>query len=119
MPLFPLSQLCADKPSPTTAVNKSSSPSVSDFKNNPAALLAAIDEFSLNEEFLISVGPQKAGVLSKIIEENKPRVLVELGGYLGYSAILFAAAMKKANGSGKESDFNFPQHFFKHNLTDA
>jgi hypothetical protein len=74
------------------------SPSVSNLKNNPTALLAAIDDFSLHEDFLISIGPHKAGVISKIIAENKPRVVVELGGYLGYSAILFAAAMKKEYG---------------------
>ncbi|KAG0645498.1 Catechol O-methyltransferase A [Hyphodiscus hymeniophilus] len=74
------------------------SPSYPSFKNNPTALLAAVDDFSLNEDFLISVGPHKAEVISKIVKEHKPRVAVELGGYLGYSAILFAQAMKEANG---------------------
>jgi catechol O-methyltransferase len=50
---------------------------------------------------LSALGPQKAGVLSDLVAEQNLRVVVELGGYLGYSAILFANAMKKANGSGK------------------
>lgn len=60
-----------------------------------------MDEFSLKQDFLISVGPQKASVLSDLIEEHEPQVLVELGGYLGYSAIMFAVAMKKAVGNGE------------------
>jgi catechol O-methyltransferase len=81
------------------------SPSISDYRNNPTALLAAIDDFSLNEDFLISIGPQKASVLSTIVAEHKPRLIVELGGYLGYSAILFAAAMQKTHGAGKRRIF--------------
>lgn len=80
------------------------SPSISHYRNNPTALLAAIDDFSFSKDFLISVGPQKAGVLSNLVAEQKPRVVVELGGYLGYSAILFANAMKEANGSSELVD---------------
>lgn len=57
-----------------------------------------MDKFSLREDFLISVGPNKADVLRDLIMREKPKMLVELGGYLGYSAVLFADAMVKAHG---------------------
>ncbi|ESZ95576.1 hypothetical protein SBOR_4056 [Sclerotinia borealis F-4128] len=70
----------------------------------PSNVLATIDEFSLQEDFLISVGPKKAVILRDLIMQEKPKVLVELGGYLGYSAVLFADAMVKANGGEAEGD---------------
>ncbi|KAK6606383.1 catechol o-methyltransferase [Botrytis cinerea] len=65
---------------------------------HPLDVLSTIDEFSLREDFLISVGPNKADILRDLIMREKPRMLVELGGYLGYSAVLFADAMVKAHG---------------------
>lgn len=62
-----------------------------------------IDEYSFTKDFLISVGPHKASILSSLVEKQKSKVVVELGGYLGYSAILFAAAMlgKEAKEGGR------------------
>lgn len=57
-------------------------------------MLQAIDEFSATHEFLISIGGHKAKILSGLIAKEKPSVVIELGGYLGYSAILFADAMR-------------------------
>ncbi|KAG4434850.1 hypothetical protein IFR05_009668 [Cadophora sp. M221] len=73
-------------------------------KNSPSALLAAMDEFSSTHDFLISIGPHKASILSSLIEKEKPNVLVEIGGYLGYSAILFADAMRRARDSRPVSE---------------
>lgn len=56
-----------------------------------------MDEFAAQEDFLISVGPDKQRILADIISTKKPSVLVELGGYIGYSAILFADAMSRTN----------------------
>lgn len=64
-------------------------------------MLAAIDEFSANEDFLINIGPNKAGITSDIISQEKPTVFVELGGYMGYSAIWFGEAMRKARSGEK------------------
>ncbi|THV50956.1 hypothetical protein BGAL_0129g00150 [Botrytis galanthina] len=65
---------------------------------NPSDVLSTIDEFSLREDFLISVGPNKADILRDLVMREKPKMLLELGGYLGYSAVLFADAMVKAHG---------------------
>ncbi|KAF7900620.1 uncharacterized protein EAF01_007922 [Botrytis porri] len=65
---------------------------------NPLDVLSTIDKFSLRQDFLISVGPNKADILRDLVMWEKPKMLVELGGYLGYSAVLFADAMVKAHG---------------------
>jgi len=41
----------------------------------------------------------KANILSNLILKEKPKTVVELGGYTGYSAIVFGAAMREAHGS--------------------
>ncbi|KAM3076995.1 hypothetical protein ACMFMF_004910 [Clarireedia jacksonii] len=66
--------------------------------DTPVAVLNAIDDFSLKQDFLISVGPHKANILRELITQHKPEVLLELGGYLGYSAILFANKMREVHG---------------------
>lgn len=70
-------------------------------RGNPAKILAAMDEFAGEENFLISIGPHKAQVVSGLVAAERPRVVVELGGYLGYSAILFGDHMRKAAGKEK------------------
>lgn len=44
------------------------------------------------------VGPDKGERIVAKINEQKPRMMVELGGYVGYSAILFGNAVRAAGG---------------------
>ena len=67
-------------------------------------VLKAVDEFANQQDFLISIGVDKANILSRLLVEEKPRVIVELGGYLGYSAVLFADQMRRMTGNVQ--DFN-------------
>ena len=75
-------------------------PSLDDLRGNPAKLLATIDGFANNEDFLISVGTDKAEILRNLIRDDPPGVLVEFGGYLGYSAVLFADEIRRALPTG-------------------
>lgn len=52
-------------------------------RGSPAAVLGVMDEFAAREDFLINIGPEKAGKLAVLVREHRPRVLVELGGYIG------------------------------------
>ena len=74
-------------------------PDIDNIKGNPSKLLQVIDEFSYTHDFLISIGGHKAKILSDLLAKEKPSAVVELGGYLGYSAILFADVMRKNPGS--------------------
>ena len=65
-------------------------PDVDTYRDNADALLAAMDQFASQHDFLIIIGPDKGRILSDLIASEKPLIYVELGGYLGYSAIVAA-----------------------------
>lgn len=46
----------------------------------------------------MNVGPDKGKIVCDLIAEVKPKTMVELGGYVGYSALLFGDAVRKAGG---------------------
>lgn len=46
----------------------------------------------------MNVGTYKGKIVSDLIAEQKPQTMVELGGYCGYSAILFGDALRRAGG---------------------
>ncbi|CAG9983306.1 unnamed protein product [Clonostachys byssicola] len=64
----------------------------------PARILEAIDDFGRNHNFLMNVGKAKGSIVSRKIAEKCPTTMVELGGYIGYSAIMFGDALRKAGG---------------------
>lgn len=65
------------------------------FKNakqdNPQSVLNTIDSFvSETGTFLMNVGPEKGKLLAETIKDHKPLNTLELGSFLGYSAIIIA-----------------------------
>jgi len=46
----------------------------------------------------MNVGEDKGKIVSDLIAEVKPETMVELGGYIGYSCLLFGEAVRKAGG---------------------
>lgn len=46
----------------------------------------------------MNVGEDKGAIITNIIKERKPQIMVELGGYCGYSTILFGSAVRTAGG---------------------
>ena len=46
----------------------------------------------------MNVGEDKGRIVTQLIQETRPQVMVELGGYIGYSTILFADAVRNAGG---------------------
>ncbi|KAG5914372.1 hypothetical protein E4U53_004654, partial [Claviceps sorghi] len=74
-----------------------SRPDIEDIRGCPRKVLAAIDDFGM-KRYLMNVGQEKGAIVVKEIASVKPKVMVELGGYVGYSAILFADAVRAAGG---------------------
>ncbi|PWY71718.1 S-adenosyl-L-methionine-dependent methyltransferase [Aspergillus heteromorphus CBS 117.55] len=72
-----------------------SHPTHSTMQNNPSQILAAIDEFGREKNFLMNVGESKGAIVTKEIQDRNPTIMVELGGYIGYSAILFGSTLKQ------------------------
>jgi catechol O-methyltransferase len=73
-------------------------PDVEKIRGRPERVLAAIDEFARTRKYLMNVGEDKGKIVTELIKERRPEVMVELGGYIGYSCILFGAAVKDAGG---------------------
>jgi catechol O-methyltransferase len=46
----------------------------------------------------MNVGEDKRKIVSELIREAKPTTMVELGGYCGYSTILFSSTLREAGG---------------------
>ena len=55
--------------------------------------IRVIDEFAYRHSFLINVGDEKGEILDAAIRRAEPRRLLELGTYLGYSALRTARVM--------------------------
>lgn len=88
-------------------------PNIDEIRGSPACVLAAIDEFA-RTKYLMNVGEDKGRIVTDLIAEVKPKTMVsspvqecaaqltrqqvELGGYVGYSCILFGDAVRKAGG---------------------
>ncbi|USW57748.1 Putative class I-like SAM-dependent O-methyltransferase [Septoria linicola] len=70
----------------------------STIRGNPTKVLEAIDKFGREKKYLMNVGEDKGKIVTDLIAEVKPETMVELGGYVGYSCILFGAAVKAAGG---------------------
>ncbi|KAJ6111774.1 hypothetical protein N7523_007835 [Penicillium sp. IBT 18751x] len=75
-------------------------PDVKQLRGNPQKVISAIDEYHTKFNPLMNVGSAKGAFVTNLIAERKPSVMIELGGYVGYSAILFGDAIR-ANG-GKQ-----------------
>lgn len=71
---------------------------INDIRNNPTRVLAAIDDFGRTKKYLMNVGEDKGRIVTDLIKNEKPKEMVEFGGYVGYSSILFGAALREAGG---------------------
>ncbi|KAF2683529.1 hypothetical protein K458DRAFT_443600 [Lentithecium fluviatile CBS 122367] len=75
-----------------------SHPKLESIRGSPKDVLAAIDEFGRTKKYLMNVGEDKGRIVCDLIAEVKPNTMVELGGYVGYSCILFGDAVRTAGG---------------------
>ncbi|KAF2725640.1 catechol O-methyltransferase [Polychaeton citri CBS 116435] len=73
-------------------------PNIDEIRGSPQLVLQAIDEYARTQRYLMNVGEDKGKIVSDLIAEVKPQTMVELGGYVGYSCILFGDAVRKAGG---------------------
>jgi catechol O-methyltransferase len=56
-------------------------------------VIRVVDDFAYHRSFLINVGDEKGEILDGAIRRTKPRQLLELGTYCGYSALRSARVM--------------------------
>jgi catechol O-methyltransferase len=67
-------------------------------RGHPEKVLEAIDEFGRTKKYLMNVGEDKGKIVTELIREVKPNIMIELGGYCGYSTILFSSAVRDTGG---------------------
>ncbi|GEQ70829.1 hypothetical protein JCM33374_g4509 [Metschnikowia sp. JCM 33374] len=65
-------------------------------KGSPEKILGAIEEFSQKDPLII-IGKYKGKLVLDAIREKEPTIMLELGCYVGYSAVLFGAELAKQN----------------------
>ncbi|KAJ5908357.1 hypothetical protein N7495_001039 [Penicillium taxi] len=68
-----------------------------DARGNPQKILALMEEFD-NHHHMMIVGGPKGQIVTELIEELKPKTMIELGCYVGYSAILFGDVVCRNGG---------------------
>ncbi|KAK4671669.1 hypothetical protein QC764_607870 [Podospora pseudoanserina] len=73
-------------------------PDLEKLRGNPQKVLQAIDDYGRSVRGLINIGSMKGSIVCDIIARHRPAVVLELGGYIGYSAIMFGHAMRQAGG---------------------
>ncbi|KAI1382012.1 S-adenosyl-L-methionine-dependent methyltransferase [Hypoxylon crocopeplum] len=69
-----------------------------EMRGNPQRVLDAIDEYGRSRKYLMNIGQYKSKTITDLIKKEQPKMMVELGGYVGYSAIAFGAALRDAGG---------------------
>jgi catechol O-methyltransferase len=52
-----------------------------------------IDEFAYQQKFLINVGDEKGAILDAALRKAAPKLILELGAYIGYSGLRMARVM--------------------------
>jgi catechol O-methyltransferase len=65
-------------------------------KGDVDSVLATIDEFAYEQSFLINVGDEKGALLDAAVQRANPTLALELGTYVGYSALRIARAAPDA-----------------------
>ncbi|XP_078703446.1 catechol O-methyltransferase-like [Branchiostoma floridae x Branchiostoma belcheri] len=56
-------------------------------RGDPDSVLAAVDKYGREKEWNMSVGDEKGATLDRFVKERAPQTMLELGTYMGYSAI--------------------------------
>ncbi|KAK9311852.1 S-adenosyl-L-methionine-dependent methyltransferase [Lipomyces starkeyi] len=75
-------------------------PSISTIRGNPSALVRTIEEYaSTLRRHLITVGPAKRDYIVSVLARAPPgpKVFLEFGAYVGYSAVSLGAALRELN----------------------
>lgn len=63
---------------------------------DPDGAIRAIDRFAYEKAFLINVGDEKGQILDAAVRRARPRRILELGTYCGYSALRMATVAPEA-----------------------
>lgn len=80
------------KPMVATAVQYSAT------KGSPQSVIEAIDDFANHFHRIMIIGNDKGGKIEKVLKEYKPKIMYELGCFVGYSAVRFGNLIREWGG---------------------
>ena len=68
---------------------------------NPSAIVAAVDEYGQSQKFLMTLGQHKLQIIRGILGRMhpKPKSFIEMGTYVGYSAVAFGGMLRDMYGA--------------------
>jgi catechol O-methyltransferase len=72
-------------------------PNIDDIRGHPQKVLDLMDQFE-EDYHMMTVGGPKGRIVKDLIAETKPKTMIELGCYVGYSAIMFGDAVRQNGG---------------------
>uniref|UniRef100_A0A0L0NY97 catechol O-methyltransferase n=1 Tax=Candidozyma auris TaxID=498019 RepID=A0A0L0NY97_CANAR len=85
-------------------------------KNNPDLVIDAIEEFlEVKKTGFMTIGLPKGELIRKEMQKASPVIMIELGCYIGYSAILFGNELRKINGASSKATVNPKYYSFEAN----
>ncbi|CAF1086539.1 unnamed protein product [Adineta steineri] len=58
---------------------------------NIQSVIDAVDKYGWTKQWLMSIGDRKGVIIDKAIQSRKPKTILELGTFLGYSSLRMAA----------------------------
>ncbi|RUS18367.1 hypothetical protein BC937DRAFT_88839 [Endogone sp. FLAS-F59071] len=76
-------------------------------RNNPDSIIEETHNFAIKRHWLMNIGPEKSPIVEEVLQEKRPKarhlpisskIIMEIGCYLGYSAIRFASYVKNTLG---------------------
>lgn len=75
-------------------------------KYNSTSVLNIIDKFGWEETFLMNIGDIKGEILIHELNKKKPKNILEVGTYIGYSAIRISSQLKQNNLQNNDNNDN-------------
>lgn len=77
-----------------------SHPELDKIRNRPTAILSEIDRWAAEHGYcMMTIGTERSKPIVDLIHECEPHIMAELGGYIGYSAILFGNEVRRTGGT--------------------
>ncbi|KAI8621469.1 S-adenosyl-L-methionine-dependent methyltransferase [Chytriomyces sp. MP71] len=62
-------------------------------RGNPRSVIAALDDYGYKIGWHMSVGDVKGAIVDGLVRQHKPKLMVEIGAFVGYSAVRFASLL--------------------------
>lgn len=93
-----------------------SSDNYESLKGNPQEVINAIEEYlTTNKVGFMTIGLQKGELIIEEMRKVSPQIMIELGCYIGYSAILFGNELRRLNAGGSKASADFKYYSFEAN----